>query len=169
LTKGLGLYKMELMRDLFSRLYYLINLFLVPAVPLFFKVAPVRAVPLEPGSGVDSDISSEVEVREETLGFNIPSFGDILTFIVRLFFVIAGIFALIYLLLGAFSWITSGGDKDKVEKARDKIQAALIGVILIIIVVAIVATLEQVVFQHRLCFGLTCPLSIPELLEAPEP
>lgn len=154
---------MELMRKLFSRLYYLINLFLVPAVPLFFRAAPVRAA--------NEDISSEIQVVEGEggLGFNIPSFGDILTFIVRLFFVIAGIFALVYLLLGAFSWITSGGDKDKVEKARDKIQAALIGVILIIIVVAIVATLEQIVFQERLCFGLTCKLSIPELLEAPKP
>lgn len=105
-----------------------------------------------------------IEPAEKSLKFQTPGFSDILTFIIRAFFVVAGIFALIYLLLGAFSWITSGGDKEKVESARNKIQAALVGIILIIIVVALVATLEQIVFQQTLCFGLTCAASIPTLL-----
>lgn len=150
---------MELMRNLFSLLTYNFNLFIFPVVS--FLTRPVYAADT-------SDIEKEVQVSEEGLGFNIPSLGDVLTFIIRGFFVVAGVFALIYLLLGASAWITSGGDKDKVEKARDKIQAALVGIILIILVVAIVATLEKVVFQERLCFGLTCPLSIPTLLEAPK-
>ena len=109
--------------------------------------------------------ASELQVDEGTLQFSIPTFGDILTFIIRLFFVLAGIAALLYLLLGAFTWITSGGDKERVEKARDKIQAAIVGVILVVIVVAILATLESVVFSGKLCFGLTCPVSIPPLLK----
>lgn len=109
--------------------------------------------------------ASDLQVDEGTLEFSIPTFGDILTFIIRLFFVLAGIAALLYLLLGAFTWITSGGDKERVEKARDKIQAAIVGVILVVIVVAILATLETVVFSGKLCFGLTCPVSIPALLK----
>lgn len=109
--------------------------------------------------------ASDLQVDEGTLQFSIPTFGDILTFIIRLFFVLAGIAALLYLLLGAFTWITSGGDKERVEKARDKIQAAIVGVILVVIVVAILATLETVVFSGKLCFGLTCPVSIPALLK----
>ena len=50
--------------------------------------------------------ASELEVDKGTLGFEIPTFGEILTFIIRLFFVLAGIAALLYLLLGAFTWIT---------------------------------------------------------------
>lgn len=107
----------------------------------------------------------DIPTVDKQLPFQIPTFADILTFIIRLFFVVAGIFALVYLLLGAFAWVTSGGGKESVEKARDKIQAALVGVILIVIVVAIVATLEKVVFNETLCFGLTCPVSIPELLK----
>lgn len=147
---------MEIMRENFSRLQRAINLLLVPALP-FIARTPVFAQKKE-----------EIRVDEKALGFEIPSFGEILTFIIKTFFVVAGIFALIFLLLGAFAWITSGGDKDKVEKARDKIQNALVGVILIVIVVAIIATLEQVVFGQRLCFGLTCDLTIPELLKAPK-
>ena len=109
--------------------------------------------------------ASDLQVDEGTLEFQIPTFGDILTFIIRLFFVLAGLAALLYLLLGAFTWITSGGNKESVEKARDKIQAAIVGIILVVIVVAILATLETVVFSGKLCFGLTCPVSIPTLLK----
>ena len=107
----------------------------------------------------------DLQVDTNTLEFQIPTFGDILTFIIRLFFVLAGIAALLYLLMGAFTWITSGGNKENVEKARDKIQAAIVGIILVVIVVAILATLETVVFSSKLCFGLTCPVSIPPLLK----
>lgn len=99
------------------------------------------------------------------LNFKIPTFGDILTFLIRGFFALAGVAALVFLLLGAFSWVTSGGNKENVEKAREKIIAAITGVILVIVVVAIVATLEQVVFQQKLCFGLTCPFTVPALLK----
>ncbi len=109
----------------------------------------------------------DVQVNQTALGFAIPTFGDILTFLIRGFFALAGVAALIFLLLGAFAWVTSGGNKENVEKARDKIIAAITGVILVVVVVAIVATLEQVVFQQRLCFGLTCKFTVPALLQAP--
>lgn len=109
----------------------------------------------------------DFKVDETALKFSIPTFGDILTFLIRGFFAVAGVFALVYLLLGAFSWVTSGGNKENVEKAREKIIAAITGVILVVVVVAVVATLEQVVFQGRLCFGLTCAFTVPALLKAP--
>ncbi len=119
------------------------------------------------GSVFAQNNGQSFQVDQKALGFQIPSFGDILTFLIRGFFAIAGVFALIYLLLGAFAWVTSGGSKENVEKAREKIIAAITGVILVVVVVAVVATLEQVVFQGRLCFGLTCPFTVPALLKAP--
>ena len=100
------------------------------------------------------------------LGFQIPSLGDILTFTIRVFFVIAGLAALLYLLLGALAWVTSGGDKDAVSAAQQKIQAAVVGMILIVAVLAIIWTLEQVVFNRRICLGLSCPLTLPGLIKA---
>jgi len=102
------------------------------------------------------------------LGFQIPSLGDILTFIIRAFFVIAGLAALLYLLLGALAWITSGGDKEAITAAQQKIQAAVIGMILIVAVLAIIWTLEQVIFNRRICLGLSCPLTLPGLIETKE-
>lgn len=106
----------------------------------------------------------QVKVNTNTLGFAIPTIGGLLTFVVKAFFVVAGVMALVYLLLGALAWITSGGDKAGVEKARDKIQAAIVGILMIVVVLAIVWTLEQIVFGGKICFGLSCELTLPSLL-----
>lgn len=115
--------------------------------------------------------SQSLKVRESELGFVIPSLADILTFAIRGFFVIAGILALFNLLLAGLAWITSGGEKESVHKAQNKIQAAIVGMIVIVAVLAVVVTFEQVVFSRRICFGLSCPVSIPVLLKplGPEP
>ena len=105
-----------------------------------------------------------VNVDAGSLGFKIPTLGDILTFAIRVLFVVAGLAALFYLLLGAFAWVTSGGDKDAVTAAREKIQAAVIGMILIVGVLAIIWTLEQVIFNRRICLGLSCSLTLPGLI-----
>lgn len=108
---------------------------------------------------------ADVMVDQSKLGFQIPTFSNILTSLIRLFFVIAGIAALFMLLTGALAWITSGGSKENVEKARDKITHALVGVILIVIVLSVVWSLEQLVFKQAVCFGISCPVTIPGLLE----
>lgn len=107
---------------------------------------------------------NQVQIDANKVGFKIPNLGDVLTFGIRIVFIVGGILALVYLLLGAISWITSGGDKDAVDKARNKITNALIGIILIAVVLAIIVTLEQVVFQKAICLGLSCPITIPSLL-----
>jgi hypothetical protein len=44
---------------------------------------------------------------------------------------IAGVGSFIFLLLGGIQWITAGGDKDAVDKARKKITGALIGLAIV--------------------------------------
>lgn len=58
--------------------------------------------------------------------------GRLIAFGIRATFITAGIFLLIYLLWGGFDWISSGGDKERVSKARDKITQAIIGIIIIV-------------------------------------
>jgi hypothetical protein len=108
---------------------------------------------------------TNVAVEPGGLGFKVPDFIDIITFAIRLFFVLAGIAALFYGLWGAFTWVTSGGEQENLDKARQKIVAALVGVILIVVILAIIVTLEQFVFQERVCLGLSCPVTIPGILE----
>ncbi len=112
-----------------------------------------------------TDVPACQSVDIGALGFKIPSLADILTFAIRAFFAIAGIAALFYMLIGAFGWVTSGGDKDSITAARERIQAAVIGMILIVAVLALIWTLEQVIFQRRVCLGLSCPVTLPGLIE----
>jgi len=104
---------------------------------------------------------SDVETPQVSLGFSIPSFDMVLTFVLRFFFIIAGLAALIYLLLGALAWITSGGNKENVDKAQQKIQAAVIGLIVIFAVLAVVVLLENIL---GLGLGIGQPIKFPKLI-----
>jgi len=108
--------------------------------------------------------ASDTPYGKVALGFHIPNITDILTFILRFFFIISGLVALIFLLLGALSWITSGGNKESVDKAREKIQAAVIGLVLIFIVLAIVIVIENVFFLPGQGLGLSKPIVFPGLI-----
>ena len=99
-----------------------------------------------------------------SLGFAVPNISEILTFILRFFFIIAGLIALLYLLLGALGWITSGGNKESVDKAREKIQAAVVGLILIFVVLALVIVIENVFFIPGQGLGLSKPIVFPGLV-----
>ena len=60
---------------------------------------------------------------------------------IRIFIIVAGFALLIYLFWGAFDWITSEGDKEKVGKARNKIINAIIGVVILAAAFAIIQVL----------------------------
>lgn len=64
-------------------------------------------------------------------GFITTDLGTLITWILNIVFVIGAIIALFYLIWGAFNWITSGGDKGKTADARNKIIAAIVGLILL--------------------------------------
>lgn len=110
-------------------------------------------------------LTTTVKIDQTALGFQIPNLADILTFIIRAFFVIAGLIALFYLLLGALEFVTSGGDEEKTGAARKKITSAVIGVILIVVVLAVIVTLEQIIFQGKICVGISCAATIPALVK----
>jgi len=51
-----------------------------------------------------------------------------------------------FFLLGAFEWITSGGDKTKVENARNKITSAVIGLVLLVSSFVLLSFLSKLLF-----------------------
>lgn len=82
----------------------------------------------------------------------------------KIFLVAAGVIALIYLLRGSLTWITSAGDKEKLDKARSTLRNAVIGLLILFAVLAGIYTLENVIFPNQqFCIGLTCPIKIPTI------
>lgn len=57
--------------------------------------------------------------------------GSLIGNIIGAFLIFAFILTFLYLLLGGFDWITAGGDKTKLQSARDKITNALVGLVVV--------------------------------------
>ncbi len=113
--------------------------------------------------------AAQYAVTVNNIGFTIPTFSGILTFMIRGFLTIGGVAALFYLMWGAFDWAISQGEKGKIEAAQKKMTSAVIGLVMIVVVLAIAWTLENMVFAQTICFGLTCPVKIPSLVGDPTP
>ncbi len=63
--------------------------------------------------------------------------SNIIGAVVGLLLIVGAIAALLYLLVGAINWITSAGDKNKLEKAQLYITQAIVGLIILSAVWAI--------------------------------
>ena len=72
--------------------------------------------------------------------------GDYITVIIRFFIIIAGLFSLSQFLIGGFTYITSGGDKAKIQEAGQKITMSIIGLVVIAASFVIIAIVSQLLF-----------------------
>lgn len=70
--------------------------------------------------------------------------GGVISSLLSIVMALAALAVFLYLILGAFEWITSGGDKGKTESARNKITAAIIGLIVLAAAYAILMLLLQI-------------------------
>lgn len=76
-----------------------------------------------------------INVSPPPQGYN--DIGKFLTNLVQLAFIFAVLLVLVMLIWGAFEWITSGGDKEHVSSARNRIINALIGLAVLSIAFAL--------------------------------
>lgn len=71
--------------------------------------------------------------------------GTVITNALTIVFVVAALLVLFMLIIGAFQWITSGGDKENVGHARARITHALIGLAILALAFLIVKVVGQIV------------------------
>lgn len=71
--------------------------------------------------------------------------GNLTTNALRIMYAFAGMAVLFFIVWGAFDFITSGGDKEKIAGARRKIVNALIGLALLALAAFIVSLFGQVI------------------------
>lgn len=69
-------------------------------------------------------------LKPSNIGGNLD-YKALVSRIIDVVFIVAAAMTFFYLIFGAISWITSGGDKGKVEAARNKITAAVIGLLIL--------------------------------------
>jgi len=78
--------------------------------------------------------------------------GQLISNIMTMAFIVAGLMTTFSLLTGGLQWITSGGDKAGLEAARNKIIHSLVGLVLVVSTWAIIT---QVLFPF---LGLSFPI-----------
>jgi hypothetical protein len=61
----------------------------------------------------------------------ISDLGQLISALVGVLLIVSALLAFFFLILGGISWITSGGDKAKMEEARNKITHAIVGLIIV--------------------------------------
>lgn len=61
----------------------------------------------------------------------ITDMGKFISSGIQVIFIIAGILAFVFLVMGGIEWLISGGDKNKTENARNRITAALVGLAIV--------------------------------------
>lgn len=81
------------------------------------------------------------------------SFGALITQVLNIVLVIGTIAVLFFLILGAIEWITAGGDSGKIQKAREKMTQAIIGLVVMISIVAIMMFVQQLLGICIINFG----------------
>lgn len=62
--------------------------------------------------------------------------------IIRFILLLAFVIAFVMLLVGGIRWILAGGDEKSVEKARNTITAALIGLVVVLVAYALIRLVE---------------------------
>lgn len=61
--------------------------------------------------------------------------GSFLSTGIWLFIILCSLFMFAYMMWGAFDWIVSGGEKEKIVKAQNKITNAIIGFFVLFVVI----------------------------------
>ena len=114
---------------------------------------------------------AQTRARDATIPDTLPGpdprdigVGGLIANALQIVFIAAALAVLIYLVIGAFKWITSGGDKDAIGKARGTIVNALIG--LAILALAFFIT---VLFGEIVGINIFGNFTIPTLGQTPAP
>ncbi len=122
----------------------------ISVAPAFLTLATVAMA--QPTAGTKPTVSTGV--NEAVTPFsNIGSLlGQVFTFVL----VVAAILLFLYLILGGVQWLTSGGDKAATQAARDRITAALTGLLIILAVYGVFRVLEAA-FGISVLTGIKLP------------
>ncbi|MBU0578513.1 hypothetical protein KKE34_01205 [Patescibacteria group bacterium] len=96
----------------------------IGTLPLFVGTAFAQA-----GDSIGTDI--KIDPAELEKGGFFTDLGALIQGALNFVMVIGALLVFLYLIMGGIEWITSGGDKTKTETARNKITAAVVGLIVL--------------------------------------
>lgn len=94
-------------------------------------------------NSVFGTVSPPPELKNLTSQGGAAGLSLFLTNLITIIYAFAALAFLFMLIIGAFQWIVSGGDKEALSKAKGRISHAIIGIILLALVFVIANILGQ--------------------------
>ncbi len=77
-------------------------------------------------------------------GNEVRLFSSVISTIIGVMTAIAFIWFVIQFMIGAIGWITSGGDKGKIEAARGKITTGVIGLVVVVSAIFVISFIGEI-------------------------
>lgn len=153
------------MKKILSRLFLIVVIFsLFLSFP--YRASAVNVIGTDGSGGGSQSKSKSYSLDQFAPGYVATDANTTVQGAVSIVFVVAAALTFAYLIYGAITWITSGGEKSKVESARNKITSAAIGLIILASVWAIYNLVLTVAFGGN-------DISLPNLndpaITVPEP
>lgn len=145
------------MKQLFAALL-LITLFVYPTISLAQQ--PVGG----DGKSFSNDkinLGSQQSQGIKAVGNPNATVGAIVASGIQIAAILAALAVLVFIVWGAFDWITAGGDKEKIAAARKKITNAIIGLVLLSLAAFIISLVGEIVGFN--------PLKVPSLPKLGDP
>ncbi len=91
-----------------------------------------------------SSVAAEVDIEPINAGRGYAeNFGTMFSSMLNVVMLVAALLVFAYMIWGGIEWITSGGDKGKAESARNKLTAAIIGLVIVAASYAVVTLVVQ--------------------------
>jgi hypothetical protein len=84
------------------------------------------------------------ETEEVTKEAAFQLLNEVISVIVGLLTVIAGIWFIFQIIIAGYQWLSSGGDKASVAAARDKLTYSVIGLVIVVMAFAIVSVIGTI-------------------------
>lgn len=67
----------------------------------------------------------------DNTGYEIESIDNVLATVIKAFLSLLGIIFVILIILAGYNWMTAAGEEEKVNKAKDTLKRAIIGLIIV--------------------------------------
>ena len=99
-----------------------------------------NGVPIAPSGGLHGP-GPTVPTNEGALG---ESIAHLISVVIGLFTLVAGLWFLVQLILGGYAYMSAGGNKEKAQTASQKITKALIGLVIVVLAIFIINLLGYI-------------------------
>lgn len=97
------------------------------------------------GLGSFTPPTTAYSTGSDTAGGAISNFELVISNIIGFLTFLGAFFFVLFFIIGALQWISSGGDKGKVEKARNQMMQGAIGMIIIIAAYAVLGLVGGII------------------------